>query len=116
MDYASARCTPAGITSSSSVQFFRSVSAIFIWLVIAVVSGWFELLPDDSSATQNPAAKQDPPDRFFTLVYMRYWCHYSSVIRMTAAEDAFYLSVLLAFPRRTPSVAHTLERNPRCEG
>jgi hypothetical protein len=28
-------------------------------------------------------------------VYTRYWSHYSFIIRMTAAEDALYLSVLL---------------------
>ena len=33
----------------------------------------------------------------FYTVYMRFWGHYSSIIRMTAAADALYLSVLLPF-------------------
>ena len=34
---------------------------------------------------------------FFYTVYMRYWTHYSSVIRLTAAADALYVSVLFPF-------------------
>jgi hypothetical protein len=34
---------------------------------------------------------------FFYVVYMRLWSHYSSVIRLTAAPDALYASVVFLF-------------------
>lgn len=42
-------------------------------------------------------AIQKPPGRFFYTVYMRFRGHYGGVIRMTAADDALYLSVLFLF-------------------
>ena len=69
---------------------------IFICLVISVMSGWLALAESFIQQSE-PCGQIKTAGPFFYVVYMRYWCHYSSVIRMTAADDAFYLSVLAIF-------------------
>ncbi|MGA2729176.1 MAG: hypothetical protein ABSE96_15320 [Terracidiphilus sp.] len=69
---------------------------IFICLVISVMSGW-RALAESFIQQSEPCGQIKTAGPFFYVVYMRYWCHYSSVIRMTAADDAFYLSVLAIF-------------------
>jgi hypothetical protein len=69
---------------------------IFICLVISVISGW-RALAERFIERSEPCGQIKTAGPFFYVIYMRYWCHYSSVIRMTAADDAFYLSVLALF-------------------
>lgn len=60
------------------------------------MSGWFTLsrrFKKDSEPCG--ATKRTGP--FFYSVYMRFWGRYSSVIRLIAAENALYLSVLFLF-------------------
>jgi hypothetical protein len=74
-----------------------------ICLLISVLSGWYTL-SKRFRAQSEPYGKTKSAGPFFYTVYMRYWVHYSSVIRMTAAEDALYLSVLFLFRIGQPSL------------
>lgn len=67
-----------------------------ICLLISVLSGWYTLSNRFRSQSE-PYGQTKSAGPFFYTVYMRYWGHYSSIIRMTAAEDALYLSVLFLF-------------------
>jgi hypothetical protein len=67
-----------------------------ICFLIGLLSGW--------SALGARYRKQSEPDGevktagpFSYTVYMRFWSHYSGVIRLAAAEDALYASVLSIF-------------------
>ena len=67
-----------------------------IFFLISVLSGWYKL-SQRFRAQSEPYGQTRSAGPFFYTVYMRYWGHYSSIIRMTAAEDALYLSVLFPF-------------------
>lgn len=64
--------------------------------LVSVMTGWFALAPrfKQQSAPYGEIKTAGP---FFYGVYMRFWGHYSSVIRLTAAVDALYASVLFPF-------------------
>ena len=68
----------------------------FICFFISFISGWFALSRRFKKQSE-PYGETRSAGPFFYTVYMRYWGHYSSIIRMTAAEDAFYLSVFILF-------------------
>jgi hypothetical protein len=59
----------------------------------SVISGWHKL-SRRFRAQSEPYGDAKSVGPFPYTVYTRYWSHYSSIIRMTAAEDALYLSVL----------------------
>jgi hypothetical protein len=67
-----------------------------IFFLISVLSGWYKL-SQRFRAQSEPYGQTRSAGPFFYTVYMRYWGHYSSIIRMTAADDALYLSVLFPF-------------------
>jgi hypothetical protein len=64
----------------------------FISYLSSVISGW-QRLAGRFRAQSEPYGATRSAGPFFYTVYTRYWSHYSSIIRMTAAEDALYLSV-----------------------
>jgi hypothetical protein len=63
---------------------------------IATLTGW-SALAKRFRAGPGPYGECKTAGPFLYTVYLRYWTHYSSVIRLTAAADAMYLSVLLPF-------------------
>jgi len=82
--------------------FLACVPFLFIAFMCAVcflisfITGWFALARrfKQQSAPYGEIKTAGP---FFYTVYMRFWSHYSSVIRLTAASDALYASVLFPF-------------------
>ena len=79
------------------------VVAIFfaiLWCIVcyfaSFVSGWYSL-SKRFRAQSEPYGEMKTAGPFFYTVYMRFWGHYSSIIRMMAAADALYLSVLFLF-------------------
>ncbi len=67
-----------------------------VGFLISLLTGWFALARRfHDQAEPYGDFKADGP--FFYTVYMRYWSHYSGVIRLTAAGDALYASVLFLF-------------------
>src|SRR6266700_1270862 len=69
---------------------------ITVCMFIGIVSGWSGLAKRFKCETA-PYGEIKTAGPFFYSVYTRFWGHYSSVIRLTAAEDALYLSVLVLF-------------------
>ena len=68
----------------------------FICFLISFISGWYKL-SERFRAQSEPYGQTRSVGPFFYTVYMRFWGHYSSIIRMTAADDALYLSVFFPF-------------------
>ena len=68
----------------------------FISIVNSLVSGWYAL-SKRFRAQSEPCGETRSAGPFFYTVYMRWWGHYGSVVRLIAAEDALYLSVLFPF-------------------
>jgi hypothetical protein len=69
---------------------------IGVCMLIAMMSGW-HLLAGRFASTDKPSGDVRTAGPFFHTVYGRYWTKYNSVVRMTAARDALYLSVLAPF-------------------
>ena len=63
---------------------------------ISFASGWFAL-GQRFKRQSEPYGETKTAGPFFYSIYMRWWCRYSSVIRLTAAPDALYASVLFLF-------------------
>ena len=66
----------------------------FVSFLSSVLSGW-HTLSKRFRAESEPYGVTRSAGPFPYTVYTRYLSHYSFIIRMTAAEDALYLSVLL---------------------
>lgn len=75
--------------------FFLAVWAL-AGLIISYTGGWWALSMRFRKQSE-PLGETKTAGPLFYGVYTRFWTHYSSVIRMTAATDALYLSVLLPF-------------------
>jgi hypothetical protein len=89
----------------------------FICFLISLLSGWFSLSRRFKKQSE-PYGETHSAGPFFYTVYTRFWSHYGSVIRMIAAEDALYLSVLFPFrvghpPLRIPWNEIKLSRTKR---
>jgi hypothetical protein len=67
-----------------------------VCFLISFVSGWFTLSRRFRKQAE-PYGETRRAGPFFYEVNLRFWTRYSSVIRMTAAADALYLSVLFPF-------------------
>ena len=67
-----------------------------ICYLVSFFTGWFALARRFRKQS-DPYGEIRSAGPFFYTVYMRFWSHYSSVIRLTAASDALYLSVLTVF-------------------
>jgi hypothetical protein len=68
----------------------------FVSYLISFLSGWFTLSMHFKKDSE-PYGETKTAGPFFYAVYFRLMTHYSSVVRIIAAEDAFYLSVLILF-------------------
>lgn len=60
----------------------------------SLFTGWHKL-SKRFAAQSEPYGVTKSAGPFFYTIYTRYWSHYSSCIRITAAEDALYFSVFL---------------------
>jgi hypothetical protein len=95
--------TPLGLACYA--VFFIAVWYLTLSL-ISIMSGWHTLSKRFKKQSE-PYGEIKSAGPFFYSVYMRFWDHYSSVIRMTAASDALYISVMFPFrighsPLRVP--------------
>ena len=75
--------------------FFIGLWAL-VGLLISSLSGW-RVLASRFSRTEQPFGDVKTAGPLFYGIYLRFWTHYSSVVRVTAAHDALYLSVLFLF-------------------
>ena len=92
------QATPGNNWLNSPINFLIFFVAFWslISFLISFTSGWFTLSKRFRKQSE-PYGDIKNAGPFFYTVYMRFWCHYSSVIRMTAANDALYLSVPFPF-------------------
>jgi len=60
------------------------------------MSGWFALSRRFRKQSE-PCGETKTAGPFFYSIYTRFWGHYSGIIRLTAATEALYLSVLFLF-------------------
>jgi len=88
--------------SVTSALFMFGIPLLFVtfWCVIlaliSALAGWRALAARFRSDS-TPCGELHTAGPWFATVYMRGWTHYSGVIRMTAAGDALYLTVLMPF-------------------
>jgi hypothetical protein len=75
--------------------FFIGVWAL-VGLLLSFLSGWW-ILATRFSTDEQPSGDAKTAGPFFYVLYLRFWMHYSSVVRVTAANDALYLSVMFLF-------------------
>jgi len=77
-----------------------AIFVIVVWCLtsylIGLMTGWLALARR-FRAQSEPYGDAKSAGPFFYTIYMRYWTHYSSVIRLTAATDVLYASVLFPF-------------------
>jgi len=84
------------------IPWWPSVIVLFttawclVCFLISRFGGWWSLSKRFRAPTE-PYGDTRTAGPFFYVVYMRWLTHYSCVIRMAAAEDALYLSVLFPF-------------------
>jgi hypothetical protein len=73
---------------------------IVVWCAIcffiSLLTGWFDL-GRRFKRQSDPYGETKSVGPLFYTIYMRLWSHYSSVIRLTAASDALYVSILFPF-------------------
>ena len=73
---------------------------IVLWslasILVGVMSGWHKLAKR-FTAESEPVGEVHTAGPFFFTVYWRFWSHYSSIVRVTSARDALYLSVILPY-------------------
>lgn len=89
---------PAAFPAYFALLFpvFFAVLWILICVFIGFVSGW-RGLSRRFRCDRPPYGDVRTAGPLFYSIYTRFWGHYSSVIRLTAAQDALYLSVLGLF-------------------
>ena len=92
------QASPHNLPPYSPLLFiaFFTILWSFVSIVISVMCGWYALI-GRFRAQSEPYGQTRTVGPFFYTVYMRLWGHYSSVIRLVAADDALYLSVLFPF-------------------
>ena len=105
----------------TSTPYAYALFSFAVWCcvcsLISLLSGWFALsrrFPRQSE----PYGVTRRVGPWFGTVYTRFWGHYSGVMRLVAAEDALYLSVLFPFrighpPLRIPWNEIRLSRSKR---
>lgn len=91
---------PGTINSLLTSPFVLAILFVTFWcavcFLVSFISGWFTLARHFKKQTE-PYGDSKTAGPFSYTVYMRFWSHYSSLIRITAAGDALYLSILLPF-------------------
>lgn len=83
---------------------------VALWCLICAAIGWlsgWHALAERFRATSEPYGDVHSAGPFFYSVYFRSWAHYNSVVRLSEAQDALYLSVMFLFrighpPLRVP--------------
>ena len=73
---------------------------VVVWIFTCQVIGWasgWHALSQRFTRQSEPYGDTRSAGPFFYGVYTRFKIHYSSVIRMTASDNALYLSVLFLF-------------------
>ncbi|MGO9776759.1 MAG: hypothetical protein ACLPM3_09285, partial [Terracidiphilus sp.] len=75
-------------------RFLSLAVCCVVSFFISIISGWHRL-SKRFRAESEPYGVTKSAGPFPYTVYTRYMTHYSFIIRMTAAEDALYLSVVL---------------------
>ena len=83
------------ITPYGFAVFFAILWSAVSFL-IASLSGW-RALAKRFQAQTDPYGEMKSAGPFFYTVYVRFWGHYSSCIRMVATSDALFLSVFFLF-------------------
>jgi hypothetical protein len=96
--------TPSGTAIGFAIFFVAFWCTICC--LISFLTGWFSLARRFKKQSE-PYGEIHSAGPFFYTVYMRFWGKYSSVIRLTAAGDALYASILFPFrighpPLRVP--------------
>jgi hypothetical protein len=84
------------LSSPLGVAVFVAILWCAVCFLISFLTGWFALVRRFKKQSE-PYGEIRSAGPFFYTVYMRFWGHYSSVIRLTAASDALYASILLPF-------------------
>jgi hypothetical protein len=89
---------PASSNSLSPHLLILIFALVVAWMgvifsLVSVFSGWHSL-SKRFRAQSEPYGITKSAGPFFYSIYMRYWSHYGSAIRLTAADDALYLSVI----------------------
>jgi hypothetical protein len=89
------QATPAPLPPYFSLIVPAVCVSIFccISFLSSLLTGW-HTLGNRFRAQSSPYGDVKTVGPFPYTVYTRYWSHYSSIIRFTAADDALYLSVL----------------------
>jgi|HubBroStandDraft_2_1064218.scaffolds.fasta_scaffold198180_1 hypothetical protein len=64
--------------------------------LISFSAGWFALSRRFKKQSE-PYGEIRSAGPFFYTVYMRFWCHFTCLISLTAASDALYVSILFPF-------------------
>jgi hypothetical protein len=76
------------------------IASVAFWCLvcylIGLMSGWSSLARR-FTAQSEPSGQTLQAGPLFYSVYLRFWGHYSSVVRAISTTDALYLSVLLPF-------------------
>ena len=90
--------------NSTFDNFLATLIIVIIFIAFWCAIGYFVSFLTGWLALARRFKKQSEPygeirsaGPFFYTVYMRFWGHYSSVIRLTAASDALYVSILFPF-------------------
>ena len=84
------------MVSSLGIVLFCAVCVCAVAFFVSFITGWFAL-SRRFKRQSDPYGETKTAGPFFYTIYMRLWSHYSSVIRLTAASDALYASVLFPF-------------------
>ena len=87
---------------SNSLSSYSMIFVVFLgiaWLslilfLVSLLSGWRKLSKRFRAQSETYGVTKSAGPFFYT-VYLRYWSRYSSSIRITAADDALYLSVFI---------------------
>ena len=86
---------PLSIALPGFLAFFVALWCL-VSAIVSVLGGW-RALTTRFRAQSEPAGPMQTAGPFLYTVYLRNWTHYNSVVRVTAAQDALYLSVLVLF-------------------
>ena len=96
-----ARCKPLLLARSSPRRSALRIFFVILWCAVCFLGQLYDRLVLRSAGASrrqsDPYGETRTAGPFFYAVYMRFWGHYSSVIRLTAAADALYASVLFPF-------------------
>ena len=100
----------SAIESNLATLLVIAIFFVALWCIICLLisffSGWFTLSRRFKKQSE-PLGEIRSAGPFFYSVYMRWWSHYGSGIRLIAADDALYASTLFLLrighpPLRTP--------------